>query len=162
MDDQFPPPAASLRAGHELRDVNVSLVVAVAIVFVLTAFVLLLLLWEMSRQVVPEQKIPGTSPPVLMPGEPPVDDRIRSVPRPRLDPLEPLEAIPSSYRSSSPIPATAAWRQRPEDLRADRQPQLAGSAWIEPGKVARLPIGVAMDAVVESGRTKAAPKGGQK
>jgi hypothetical protein len=95
-----------------------------------------------------------------MPGEAPVNDHVRSVPAPRLDPLKPLAAEPPSYRSSRPVPGGAAPTQRPEDLRADRQPTLNSPAWVEEGTVARIPISAAMDAVVETERTKAAAKKG--
>jgi hypothetical protein len=154
-----PPPRAALRAGYETRDVDVPLVVGVVILFVLLGLALILLLWEMSRQVVPEQMEGGTSPPVVMPGEAPVNNRIEAIPQPRLDPLEPLESG-SQYRSSRALPQTASPTQRPEDLRADRQPQLNRYEWVEPGKAARIPIGRAMDAIVASEQAKSSPKKG--
>jgi hypothetical protein len=160
MADESPPPENSLWAGHELRDVRPSLVVMVAVVLVLLGAALHLLLWEVSLQVVPEQRVPGASPPVVMPGEPPVNDRIRSVPQPRLDPLVPLQAEPPSYRPSRPLPDTTSPPVQPQDLWADRQPLLTGYGWVEPGKVARIPIGQAMDIV--AGRAKAAAGEGAK
>jgi hypothetical protein len=94
-----------------------------------------------------------------MPGEGQVNDRIRAVPQPRLEPLEPL-AEPPSFRSSRPLPNSSSFTQRPEDLRANRQPLLNSPAWIEKGKVARVPIAVAMDAVIEAERAKTATKKG--
>jgi hypothetical protein len=115
-------------------------------VLVLLGVALLVLLWAVSQRVAPGQEVGGTSLPVVMPGEPPVADRIRAVPQPRLDRLMP-----------------ASPDQRPEDLRADRQPALRGYGWVENGTVARIPIGRAMDAVVEAERAKvAAKKGGGK
>ena len=161
MNDEIPPPRESLRAGYEVRDFPVSIPVAAAILLVLTGLALHILLWEVSHHVVPEQE-PGASPPTVMPGEAPVNDRLKAVPPPRLDPLEPLEAEPPSYRSSRPVPAPLSPTQRPEDLRADRQPQLNGYGWVEKGKVARIPIGAAMDVVVAAERAKATNKGGGK
>jgi hypothetical protein len=107
---------------------------------------------------IPEQAESGASPPVVMPGQPAMNDRIRAIPQPRLDTLEPLEAEPPSYRSSRPLTGEASSKQRPEDLRADRQPALQGFGWIDKGKVARIPIGLAMDAVVEAERPKSSAK----
>jgi hypothetical protein len=160
MADESPPPREVLRAGYETRDLSPALVVMAAVILVLGGVVLHLALWQVSALAVPEQNAPGASPPVVMPGESPVNDRIRAVPRPRLDPLEPLTADPPSYRSSRPVPGGASPTQRPEDLCADRQPLLTSPAWVEKGKVARIPISTAMDAVVESERAKAAAKKG--
>lgn len=146
MTDEPLPPAASLRAGYEVRDVRVALVMGAAAGLALLGVSLLVLLWEVSQQVVPEQSVGGASPPVVMPGELPVADRVGAVPGPRLDLLG----------ADSPA-------QHPEDLRASRQPALRGYEWVENGKVARMPIDRAMDAVVEAERTKtAAKKGGGK
>jgi hypothetical protein len=161
MNSETPPPRASLRAGYEVRDVVVPLVVGAAIVLVLAGIGLHLMLWEVSVHLVPEQTAPGALPPTVMPGEAPVNDRVRAVPPPRLDPLEPVESEPP-YRSSRPLPDRASPTQRPEDLRADRQPHLHEYGWVEKGKVARIPIGVAMDAVVEMEKAKAPKKGSGK
>ena len=101
MIDGLPPPKASLRSGHEVRDVNVALVVATAVLLAGSGALLGILLWEVSLQVVPEQREGAASPPVLMTGEPAVKDRIESIPPPRLDTLKPIA------------------NQHPEDLRAD-------------------------------------------
>jgi hypothetical protein len=159
MPHESPPPPDVVRAGYETRDLSVPLVVGAAVVLVLGGIVLHIALWQVSVIAVPEQNAPGASPPVVMPGEPPVNDRVRSVPPPRLDPLEPPAAEPP-YRSSRPVPNGSSPTQRPEDLRADRQPLLNSPAWIEKGKVARIPIPVAMDAVVEAERAQAAAKKG--
>jgi hypothetical protein len=161
--DESRPPDESLRAGYEVRDLHIALVVGSAAVLVLLGVSLHALLWEVCREAVPEQRGAGASPPTLMPGEPAVNDRVRSIPPPRLDPLEPLEVTPPMYTSSRPVPRFASSTQRPEDLRADRQPQLSGYGWVEPGKVARIPVNKAMDAVVEAERAKRpAKKGGGK
>lgn len=162
MANEYPPPRDVVHAGYETRDLSPALVVLAAILLVLAGVVLHVALWQVSVIAVPEQREPGAAPPVVMPGEPPVNDRIRSVPRPRLDPLEPLAADPPSYRSSRPVAGGISPTQRPEDLRADRQPVLNSSAWIEKGKVARIPISAAMDAVVEAERAKGTQKGGGK
>lgn len=130
------------QAGYEVRDISVPLVVLSAALLVMLGVALLAVLWGVSQRVAPEQTVSGASPPVVMPGEPPVDDRIRAIRPPRLDPL----------RAGSPT-------QHPEELRADRQPSLNGYGWVEPGKVARIPIGRAMDAVVAIEKAK---KGGGK
>lgn len=161
MPSEHPPPPEIVRAGYETRDLSIPLVVVAAVVLVLSGVVLHVALWQVSVVAVPEQRVPGASPPVVMPGEPPVNDRIRALPRPRLDPLEPLAAEPPSYRPSRPLPNGPSPTQRPEDLRADRQPALNRAEWVEPGKVARIPISAAMDAVVEAERAKAAKKGGK-
>lgn len=161
MTHESPPPRDVIRAGYETRDLSPSLVVLVAIALVLAGTALLIALWQVSVIAVPEQLEPGAAPPVVMPGEPPVGARVRSVPPPRLDQLEPLAAEPP-YRSSRPVPDGPSPAQRPEDLRADRQPQLNSRAWIEKGKVARIPISAAMDAVVETERARAAKKEGGK
>ncbi len=140
MRDGLPPPKESLRSGHEVRDLNVALIVATAVLLAGSGAVLGLLLWEVSLQVVPEQREGVASPPVLMPGEPAVGDRIKSIPSPRLDTLD-----------------TRA-NQHPEDLRADRQPALNGYGWVEKGSIARIPIDRAMNAVVEMERKKAGSK----
>ena len=138
MADATPPPAESVRAGHEVRDLSVPLVVAAALILFLAVAVLLVALGQVSHLMVPRE--PGATPPVVMPGEAPVGDRIQAIPAPRLDPLTPNND------------------QRPEDLRADRQPELRGYGWVEPGQVARIPIDRAMDAVVEGERTKRGAK----
>lgn len=143
MVDESPPPAESVRAGYEMRDVRVSLVAGAAGLLALFGGILLVLLWQVSQYVVPEQKVGGASPPVVMPGELPVNDRIRAVPQPRLDLLG-ADSLP----------------QHPEDLRVSRQPALHGYEWVENGRVARIPIGRAMDAVVETERAKTAAKKG--
>jgi hypothetical protein len=94
MLDRLPPSEESLRAGYEVRDLSTALVVASALLLMGSGAILAILLWQVSLQVAPEQKADGVSPPVLMPGEPPVNDRIRAVPQPRLDSLEPLGAAP--------------------------------------------------------------------
>jgi len=161
MIEQTPPPRESLRVGHEPRDLSIPLIVVAAIVVALGLIVTAIALWQLSLFVVPEQKPAGASPPTEMPGEPPVNDRLKAVPPPRLEPLEPLQAQPASYRSSQPLPGSAH-TQRPEDLRADRQPALNSYGWVEKGKVARIPIDRAMDAIVDRERTKSAKKGGGK
>jgi hypothetical protein len=160
MSSAARPPEASVRAGHEVRDVRVSVVVVTLVVLVMLGATLHLFLWELTWQVAPGQGQAGASPPVVLPGDRPVNDRVRSVPPPRLDPLEPLEAAPPTYRPSRPLSPSAA--QRPEGLRPDRQPALAGYGWVEKGKTARIPISAAMDAVVASQKTAADPKGGAK
>jgi hypothetical protein len=134
------PPKESLRSGHEVRDLNVALVVAAAVLLAGSGALLGLLLWEVSLQVVPEQREGAASPPVLMPGEPAVHDRIETIPPPRLDTLE------------------QSANQHPEDLRADRQPALNAYGWVEKGRVARIPIDRAMNAVAEMERKKAGAK----
>jgi hypothetical protein len=160
MLDDKPPPRDVLRAGYETRDINAFLVVVAAVILALGGLVLHVALWQVSVVAVSEQQEQGAAPPVVMPGEAPVNDRIRSVPQPRLDPLKPLAADPPSYRSSRPLPGGASPTYRPEDLRAGRQPLLNSPAWVEKGKVARIPILAAMDAVVEAERAKAAEKKG--
>ena len=141
MRDDLPPPAASREAGHEVRDLSIPLVVTVALMLVLVGVGLLVFLWGLSRMMVPEEGKDGASPPVVMPGEPPVGDRVRVIPEPRLDPLDPS---PDQY---------------PEDLRADRQPRLQGYGWVEPGTVARIPIDRAMNVVVERANAAAKKEG---
>jgi hypothetical protein len=160
--NEDPPPREIVQTGYETRDLSIPLVVTAAIVLVLAGVVLHVALWQWSQYEVPEQKVEGASPPTVMPGERSVDDRIRAVPQPRLDPLEPLEADPDSYRSSRREPRIASPNQHPEDLRADRQPELQKYEWVERGKVARIPIGKAMDALVESERAKSAEAGEKK
>jgi hypothetical protein len=161
MTDGTPPPKESLRTGYEVRDADPLLVVVTGVLLHASGLVLLWFLWELSLALVPESRVPTASPPVLMPGEAPVDDRIRSVPQPRLDPLEPLEAEPASYRSSRPLPRSPSPTQHPEDLRPDRQPLLHEAGWVEKGKLARIPVGRAMDAVVEMEKGKAKKGGGK-
>ncbi|HEY1191227.1 MAG TPA: hypothetical protein VGE74_26570 [Gemmata sp.] len=136
-----PPLPEIVRAGYETRDVWGSLVVTALGLIVLLVAGLLIALGQVSALTVPEQDAPGAAPPATMPGEVPVHDRAGAV-APRLEHLSPP--------------------QRPEDLRADRQPALNRYEWEEPGKVARIPIGAAMDAVVERQRTPGANKGGTK
>jgi hypothetical protein len=154
--NENPPPRETVQTGYETRDLSVPLAVTAALVLVVAAVVLHVALWQWSQYEVPEQKADGASPPTVMPGEPSVSERVEALPPPRLDPLEPLQARPESYRSSRREPHRLSPTQRPEDLRADRQPQLQGYGWLEKGKVARIPVGKAMDAVVEAERAKAA------
>ena len=122
-------------AGYEIRDVNAGGVVVTVLAFALVSAALLAFLWELSRRSVADVTRDGARPPVVLPGEPPVTDRVRAVPPPWLEGLKP---DPPSFH--------------PEDLRADRQPQLRGYGWVDRGKrVARIPIGRAMDAVAEKG-----------
>lgn len=155
-----PPPEEVRRAGYETRDVDVPFVALIGLLLVVVGVSLHVILAGVHERLVPEAGVDGAAPPVEMPGEAPLTERIESVPRPRLDALEPLTAVPPSYRSSRPVPDPASPTVRPEDLRADRQPALQGYGWVDRGKVARIPIGRAMDAVVE--RSKAAKKGGGK
>ena len=149
MPDEPLPPEESLRAGYEVRELNPAVVITTAVVLVILGVALHVLLWEVSVNVVPEQLAPGASVPVVMPGDEAVPGRIESIPPPRLDPLDPLTANPPSFRSSRPVPHPLSPTQRPEDLRTDRQPALHEYGWVEKGKVARIPIGRAMDAVAE-------------
>ncbi len=131
-----PPPTA----GYETRDVRPVAVLAVGLLLLFAAGWLGLILFGVYRAVLPPTGTNGVGVPASPPGEPPLADRVESVPPPRLERLGP----------GSPA-------QRPEDLRADRQPQLNGYAWVEKGKVARIPIDRAMDAVV-AGQAKAPAK----
>jgi hypothetical protein len=148
MNSDPPTLGDSIRKGHEVRDIFIPMVVWVLIFLAMSVAFLMFVLWQVSVQVAPAQKTPGASPPVTMAGQPPVDDRLARIPPPRLGPLEPLAARPESYRSSEPSPNWPSPYQRPEDLRADRQPLLQSYGWIEPGKVARIPIERAMKAYV--------------
>jgi hypothetical protein len=123
--------------GYETRDVNPSFVLVVATLFLMAAAGFALVLFGTYQAALPPTGVNGVGPPPQLPGDPPLADRIRAVPTPRLDPLE---------RGSD------STTQRPEDLRADRQPRLHGYAWVERGKVARIPIDRAMDAVVATQR----------
>jgi hypothetical protein len=157
-----PPPRQVVQAGYETRDLSPALVVTAALVLAIAGGVLYVGLWQWSQFEVPEQEVEGASPPEVMPGEPSVSARVESLPAPRLEPLEPLRSRPESYRSSRPGPHKLSPTQRPEDLRADRQPQLRGYGWVEKGKVARIPIDKAMDAVVADARAKAAKQPAKK
>ncbi len=155
MLDQTPPPHDPARPGYEPRDLSIPLVVVSALVVTLGVGVVLIALWQVAAYAVPEQKVAGATPPAEMPGEAPINDRLATVPPPRLEALQPLEsAIPD--RSSRPEPGAGSPEQHPQDLRADRQPALAGYSWVERGKVARIPITRAMDALIEIERAKAA------
>ena len=161
MPEQTPPPSEPLQTGYETRDLSIPLVVASAMILALAGVALAVTLGQVLAYMLPAEEAGGAAPPAEMPGEAPVNDRIRAVPPPRLEPLRPLEAQPP-FRSSRPPPGDGSRTQRPEDLRADRQPALAGYGWVERGTVARIPIGRAMDAVVEMERAKAKKKEGGK
>lgn len=159
MIPRRPAPEASRQAGHELRDVPIRMLAVIAALFVAFAFLSQVFLWELSRDVVPEEQVRGASPPVDMPGEAPLNKRVEAIPHPRLDPLQPLQAAPPSYRSSRPVPGEESWTQKPWDMWPDHQPQLHEYKWIEKGKVAHIAIGEAMEAVIQSKENrKSAPK----
>jgi hypothetical protein len=156
-------PAADPRNGprREIRDVNVPALALLAGLMVLVGAVLHLLLWTIHRSILPGYGRNQASPPVQMSGESTVNARIESIPHPRLDSLKPLQANPPSYRSSRPIENERSPEFHPEDLRADRQPQLKGYEWVDKKKgIARIPIDQAMDAILESGRLGPLPKKG--
>jgi hypothetical protein len=133
--------------GYEQRDVRVGMVVVFGVILVLGAVSLHVLLWEVSAVALPVKAEPDL-----------VNDRIRAIPPPRLDPLEPVEA---TYRSSRPLPGDRR-SQHPEDLRADRQPGLQQFQWIEPNKTARIPISQAMEAVMSSENARRKTRGNGK
>jgi hypothetical protein len=145
MAETRPPPEAVRRAGYETRDADPVLVVLVAVTFAVLGAVLLTILWGTYRDLLPEAG-DGANPPVVMPGEAPVNDRIGAIPSPRLEGLNRDRAAPEFH---------------PEDLRAGRQPRLNGYGWVDRDKgIARIPIDRAMDAVAESARAKPTPKKG--
>jgi hypothetical protein len=143
MTEATPPPEAVQRAGFETRDVDVTVIVVIGVGLVLVGGVILWFLWELTGTAVPETRSNGASPPVTMPGQPPVGERLDQLPPPR---VEGLVAQPDVH---------------PEDLRADRQPGLQGYGWVDERKgVARIPIDRAMEAVVESSRPQSPQKKG--
>ncbi len=158
MVDAELPSDESLAAGFEVRDVWIVMVVAVGLVMLLAAIPMELFLWQLSVAEAPAQKVPGDSPPTVMPWDKPLNERIESIPPPRLDPLTPLAAVPPTYRSSLPAAGGAPRWQHPQDLWASRQPELRDTRWVEPGKVAHIPIDLAMEAVVERYRTEKGKK----
>ena len=128
--------------GYERRDVNVRLVLIVAVGLCVFGVLLHALLWWIHQGILPEAEGGGVSPPVRMPCEPAVNARIE-------------------YRSSRPVPGTGSPEFHPEDLRADRQPRLQAYGWLDREKgIVRMPIEQAMETVVELSRARpAASKG---
>ena len=124
-----------------------------AVLFVFAGFLLHAGLWRLEQTLVPEVKTEGAAPPVVMPGEPTVNDRVGAVGSPRLEGLQELQAEPPEYRSSRPVAGANPPEYRPEDLRADRQPTLHEYRWLDRDKgIARIPIESAMDIVAEQSR----------
>jgi hypothetical protein len=155
------PAAPSIRTDHERTDVSVPLLVMIAIILVIVAAILLVGLWRIHRELLPQAKSGAVSFPVQMPGEATINARIESIPQPRLDSLTPLLAQPPSYRSSRPISELESPEFHPEDLRAKRQPVLNGYGWVDQKKgVARIPIEQAMNALLESKQLTITPKTG--
>jgi len=155
VPEQIPVPDESLEAGHEVRDVPVWLIAVLAVLLAFGAFLLHAVLWRVERILVPEVQVDGAAPPVVMPGEPPVNDRLREAGSPRLEGLEALQANPPQYRSSRPVPGGTSPDVRPEDLRADRQPALHEYGWVDRDKgIARIPIDSAMDAIARQSRNR--------
>jgi hypothetical protein len=161
MIEQRPPSPASQEAGYELRDVPVQLVAVIAVLFVIFAALSQLFLWQLDhRLLVPQQEVPGASPPIVMPGEAPVNQRLEAIRPPRLDPLVPLREAPPSFRSSQPVPGTHEI-VKPWDLWPDHQKELNGYGWVKPGQVAHIPINEAMDVMLrKTQQKKPAPKPG--
>jgi hypothetical protein len=149
--------------GYERRDVNVSRIVMVAVGLCVMGALLHAALWEIHRGILPEARGAGVSPPVRMPGEVAVNQRIEDVARPRIEALDKLQAEPPSYRSSQPVPEKDSAEFHPEDLRADRQPRLKAYGWVdEKGGIAQIPIAQAMEVVVERARAHSAASKGAK
>jgi hypothetical protein len=143
MIESIPPREASPPSGHEQRDMNNAAIFLIVVVFAITVVFLLVVLWMVSRSTVPESDQEGVSPPVRRQGERPVEERLHETRSPR---IEGLGSQPDVH---------------PEDLRAERQPQLQGYSWVDRSKgIARIPIDRAMDAVVESSGKQAGKKGG--
>ncbi len=161
MAELQPIPDKSLESGHEVRDVSAAFIVMLAIVFVFGGAILVGVLWRVEGLVVPEARSKGASPAVEMPGESPLNQRLKATATPRLEGLEPLAALPPSYRSSRPMPGGQIPDVRPEDLRANRQPILQQYGWVDRSKgIARIPIDLAMDAIVSASHKR--PEKGKK
>lgn len=159
------PPIAHTRntSGYEHRDVNVSRIAMLAVGLCIWGALVHAILWEIRRGVLPEARGGGVSPPVEMPGEAALNQRIREVSQPRLEAIEQLRAQPPSYRSSQPAPGTSSPEFHPEELRADRQPRLRSYGWVDREKgIAHIPITEAMKSIVERARARPVPiKGGK-
>src|SRR5947209_17145485 len=85
------PPAESLRAGYEVRDLDVGGVVLAFVTLGVFGILLHVVLWGYYRNnVVAGETAPGACPPAQLPGQAPINDRLASIPPPRLDPLVPL------------------------------------------------------------------------
>ena len=155
MPEPEPLPDETIRGNHEVRDLPWGVVVICGIALAFGGFLLHAVLWEVESGLVPEARQAGASPPVVMPGEAPVNERLNTAGSPRLDGLEALQAEPPSYRSSDPVPGGHPRWVRPEDLRADRQPALQGYGWVDRDKgIAHIPIDRAMDIVAAGSRGK--------
>ena len=113
----------------EERDVDVLGIVLTAVLFALSVCLLLLALWGLCVVAVPELNEPGSSPPVQTPGQPAVNERLQTIPPPRLEGL-------ASPEASEPTESSRF-------------------GWVDRKKgIARIPVEAAMDAVVESSRKK--------
>lgn len=124
MNPEPEPPEA-----YERHDVDVLGIVLTVLLFALSVCLLLLALWGLSCLAVPESIEAGASPPVRMPGQPAVGERLQGMPPPRLEGL-------GGSKSAEPTLS-------------------ASFEWVNPKKgIARIPVDSAMDAVVESSRKK--------
>lgn len=156
MPEPQPPIPESLEAGHEVRDVPVWAIAILVVLIIFAAFLLHAGLWRLEQTLVPDVKNESAAPPVVMPGEPSVNERVGDVGSPRLEGLQELRADPPQYRSSRPVAGANPPEYRPEDLRADRQPSLHQYSWVDRDKgIARIPIDSAMDVIAgQSGKGK--------
>lgn len=149
MPDTSPVNDLAVNRAHETRDVHVAVLVLLGLSLAITAAILFALLWILYRSVASDASGRDVSIPVRMPGESSVNIRIKAIPQPRLDALEPL-----STRNSPDIHA--------EDLRADRQPILKTYEWVDRDKgIARIPIEQAMEAILDSVRPATSSKKGR-
>lgn len=150
------PPSDSLRAGYEIRDLDVPGVALALIGLAVLGVILIVVLWGYFRNLVPPAATATVSPPVQMPGEASVNDRLRAIPPPRLDALVELKTRPPSYRTSNPARPNESNAVQSQDMRADRQPRLQSFGWVDRKKgIAHVPIDLAMQAMVEMNRAKA-------
>jgi hypothetical protein len=138
--DYSAPPPETL---HEQSDVNVRGIAVTASALIAAAAIIHVVVWwvfdGLSRR---ENARPAAFPAVVNPGRLP-EERIQSIPEPRLDGLKP-SGPPNQASAAAPVTG----RDRLNDY-----------GWIDDKKgIARIPIDMAMDVVVQQERDKARAK----
>jgi hypothetical protein len=139
--------------GYEKRDINVPVVLGAVALLAVGFGGLLAVLYAVFQGSVAA----GPGLPVVTAGERPLNDRLATIPDPRLEGLRELQQVPPTVSPSAETPTGNSPEYHPEDLRPERQAGLHGYEWVDRGKgIARIPIDRAMG-IVASGQIGGTP-----